>query len=612
MTVTIRRWSSGLLSGLCLVVSAEACDRPPADPPVPPAPPATTIVTGELGRRLDDYLTRAARFGWSGAVLVAKNGQIVLQNGYGLADREAGRVVTPGTVFSIGSLTKQFTAAAILRLEERRRLATSDPLRRFFPAAPADKAGITIHQLLTHTAGFPDALGGDYDPISRDSLVRLAFATPLRFAPGTAYEYSNVGYSVLAAIIELVSKMPYETFLRRELFLPAGLAETGYTIGWSADRFAIGYDDTTRWGTSVERWRGSPPSWHVVGNGELQSTVGDLYRWVAALDSGRVLADSSRRKMFTPWVPEDPTGETRYGYGWVIASSEWGTDLVWHNGGNGVFYAEIRRLKDDKAVVVFLTNSEANYSMLRDLVHVAFGLPAPDIPAPATTGAPAGLAADTGRYRMPSGPEISVRLNRGQLEIATLDPEAAMAFVPLTPPGADTGRRYVIKDPAATTMLERLAAGDDAPLLAFLEPPPEARAPLQERWRSLLGGWTATDGAFRSVRMLGSRVTLREPSRRFEIYGVMRFERGAHIIRIIDREGEGPSFRSVGPIPPGPMPPSRVWLVPKADSGFVAYLPSFGTSIGVRFQPATGRARALTIDTPIRPIRAIAAERSTP
>jgi hypothetical protein len=248
--------------------------------------------------------------------------------------------------------------------------------------------------------------------------------------------------------------------------------------------------------------------------------------------------------------------------------------------------------------------------MLRDLVHVAFGLPAPNIPAAAAGGASVDLAADTGHYRLPGGPEVSVRLNRGQLEIATPDPEAAMAFVPLTSGTADTARRYVIKDPVATRMLERLAAGDDSALLEFLEPPPEVRAQLVERWRALIGEWTAKDGSFRSVRMLGSRVTLTQPSRRFEIFAVIRFDRGAHVIRIIDREGEGPSFRSVGPIPPGPTPPSRVWLVPKADSGFVAYLPSFGTSIAVGFHPAKGRARALTIETPIRPIRAIGVQGS--
>ena len=571
---------------------------------------AETIVQGEVGQRVDDYLKRAARFGFSGAVLVAKDGRIVLQAGYGLADREKGSPVTPNTVFSIGSLTKQFTAAAILSLEEKKQLKTRDPISKFFPGAPADKAEITIHQLLTHSAGLPEALGGDFDRISRDSLVRLAFAAKLLWPPGTQYQYSNVGYSLLAAVIEVVSKRPYESYLREALFDRVGLTETGYNLAWGADRLAVGYQDTTRWGNSLDRWKPDGPWWHVVGNGEIQSTVGDMYRWIAALDSGRVLADSSRQKLITPYMPEDPSGETRYGYGWVVASSEWGKQMVWHNGSNGVFYADVRRFLDDKVVVIFLTNALPNQTLLKDLIHVVFELPAPAIPAQTDSFGQADLAAFAGNYRLPSRVPVEVRVTRGQLEALTPDPEAGMAFVALTPSGADSGKRFVITDAAAKAMLERLAAADQGPLVTYLEPPPAIAGQMTDQWRKLIDQWRAELGLFAGARILGSRISQAEPSRRFEIYAVMRFAKGAHIIRLVEREGEGPSFRSVRPIPPGPTPPTRVWFVGAGKDAFVTFLPSFGSALKVRFERARagGAVTGMTLMAPRRAIRAVKVE----
>ena len=170
---------------------------------------AQTPVHGPKAARIHEYLTRATAFGFSGSVLVARDGEIVLHAGYGKADRDAGVPVTPETVFDIGSITKQFTAAAILALEEEGKLRVEDPISRFFDEVPADKRAITVHLLLTHSSGLRGGFGGDYQRMPRDSLVRLVLDSELLWAPGTRFRYSNEGYSLLGAIVEQLSGRSY-------------------------------------------------------------------------------------------------------------------------------------------------------------------------------------------------------------------------------------------------------------------------------------------------------------------------------------------------------------------------------------------------------------------
>ncbi|MBK9014969.1 MAG: serine hydrolase [Saprospiraceae bacterium] len=183
-----------------------------------------------ISQQLKTALKEAEQNGWAGSVLVAQNGKILVEEGYGMADREAKKPQTAQTVFSIGSITKQFTAAAIMKLESMGKLSTNDKLSQYFPKAPKDKADITLHQLLTHTAGLPSAIGDDYDNVDATAFADLAFSTPLNNPPGKEYEYSNVGYSLLGIIIEQVSGMGYEQFLRETIWLPAGMTQTGYSF----------------------------------------------------------------------------------------------------------------------------------------------------------------------------------------------------------------------------------------------------------------------------------------------------------------------------------------------------------------------------------------------
>jgi len=176
--------------------------------------PAAAQVPAPLGdaetrTRLDEYMAERASAGFSGVVIVARDGKVLLQRGYGYLDAGKTRPVAADSVFTTGSITKQFTAAAILKLEMQGRLKTNEAMARYLPGVPDDKRAITIHQLLTHTAGFPPASGDDLEAIGRDAFERLVLSRPLAQAPGT-YEYSNVGYSLLAALVtELVMTMMF-------------------------------------------------------------------------------------------------------------------------------------------------------------------------------------------------------------------------------------------------------------------------------------------------------------------------------------------------------------------------------------------------------------------
>ncbi len=311
-----------------------------------------------LRERLDRWLTES---GYRGVVLVAKDGEIVLRKGYGLADREAGTPNGPGTVFTIGSITKPFTAAAILKLESQGKLSVDDSIAKHLPNVPEDKTGITIHHLLTHTSGLASDFAGDYDKVGRDEYVRLALASTLQSLPGSKYEYANSGYSLLGAIVERASGRPYETYLREELLLPAGMKETGYRLPrWEDGREAVGYRDGERWGRLRERpWAEDGPYWALRANGGMLSTVDDLYRWHCALEGTSVLPETAKRKIFTPHVPEDPNGDSHYGYGWAITTSPWGTREIGHNGGNTIFSADFRRYPDDRLVVIAMSNDAA-------------------------------------------------------------------------------------------------------------------------------------------------------------------------------------------------------------------------------------------------------------
>lgn len=337
-------------AGMMLLAFAET--PPPAKTPQDARDPKAAQ---DIGSKLDRFLVES---GFRGCVLVAKDGKVVLEKGYGEADHERHLPFKTDTLVSIGSITKQFTAAAILKLEMEGKLKVEDSIAVFFPDAPEDKRAITIHQLLTHTAGLESDFAKDYDAVGRDEYVRRILTSKLRSAPGAEHDYANSGYSLLGAIVEIASKQPYETYLQGHLFEPAGMHETGYKLPkWDKARAPVGYLDGKRWGTMFEKaWAEDGPYWALRANGGIESTLADLWKWSRALDGDGVLSPAAKKKMFTPHVKEGPQADSHYGYGWAIFTTPWGTRLIAHDGGNGIFSADFRRYVDDGIVVITASN----------------------------------------------------------------------------------------------------------------------------------------------------------------------------------------------------------------------------------------------------------------
>jgi CubicO group peptidase (beta-lactamase class C family) len=352
------------------------------------------------------YLKRLEKLGFAGVVLVAKGDTPLFAEGFGLADRERGLRWSPATVSTIGSITKQFTGAAILKLEEEGKLSVSDPVAKYFDGVPADKAGITLHQLLTHSSGLTDPEDlGDWDPIPLADFVRQVLAKPLLFAPGRGYEYSNANFSLLGAIVEKLSGLGYEAFVSERLLLPNGIYETGYLLPqWGEGRMAQGYRDGALWGTVLGRPMISDgPAWPLRANGGIHSTCFDMLRWARALVTGRVLTPESMKKYWAPHVNEG--GDNFYGYGWVIAIASDGTKIITHNGGNGIFFADMAIVPDANLVVFLMTNviaeSRSANSLLEQIGMRFFaGAPYPSIPEVVDLDE-AALKAVAGTYRLP-------------------------------------------------------------------------------------------------------------------------------------------------------------------------------------------------------------------
>ncbi|WP_109509914.1 serine hydrolase domain-containing protein [Nocardioides speluncae] len=339
---------SGLIRAAAVVGSLlmlASCSQEPAEP----AP-----------ERIEAFRPSDVPEGSSGSLVAALDGRVETCTGWGLADRENQTAADCDTVYDVGSNTKQFTAAAVMKLQMQGKLEVTDPIGRHLDGVPPDKRGIRLQQLLTHTAGLVDSVGDDYDPLTRDGLLTAAMDSKLRNRPGGPFHYSNVGYSLLALIIEEASGTSYEEYLAKALFAPAGMRQTGYVIpDWPSSEVALEYDAKGRsHGRPFDHpWAEDGPYWNLHGNGGMLSTARDMFRWHRALEGRRVLDAKAKAELFKPRVLEEPGGDFRYAYGWVVMQSPHGR-VLWHNGGNGWTYSEIVRIPSRRAMVFWVTNQD--------------------------------------------------------------------------------------------------------------------------------------------------------------------------------------------------------------------------------------------------------------
>ena len=373
----------------------------------------------ELGARLDEYLTRLAPFGFSGALLVAKDGEIVINKGYGMAIKAEGIPNTDKTVFSVGSITKQFTAAGIMKLEMQGKLNTQDPISKYLEGVPEDKQAITLHHLLTHTAGVLNYTGRDYDAAERDETVQKILQAPLLFPPGERFEYSNAGYSLLAAILEIVSGQPYEEYLHGQLFKPAGMSFTGYRLPhWDERVVAHWYTGGTDNSTPLEK---PYPYWNLLGNGGILSTTADMHQWILALGSNAVLSAEARKKLFTPFLND-------YAYGWDVLKTERGT-LIKHDGGSDLGNAaEVRWYADQDVIIVIFCNQDGGTVLFLNGVNekietIVFGGDVA-IPPAVVESDPAALRKFEGHYQLPSGGRFNASVENSLLRFTPVGQDA--------------------------------------------------------------------------------------------------------------------------------------------------------------------------------------------
>lgn len=288
------------------------------------------------------------------SVLVLRDGQPLVRRGWGLADLEAGIPAGPHTNYRLASVTKQFTAAAVLLLAEDGRLSLDDPVRRWLPSLPPAADAVTLRHLLSHTSGLVDyedvmPEGQDQQVHDADVLRLLEGQDRTCFPPGTAYRYSNSGYALLALVVERASGLDFATFLHRRIFRPLGMA------GTVAHREGVDVVAHRAWGYSLVdgawvRTDQSPTS-AVLGDGGIYSNLDDLARWDAALYDDRLLRPESLALMFSPATATDEPDVPHYGFGWRLNG-----DSVWHSGETIGFRNVIVRWPRQRLTVVVLTN----------------------------------------------------------------------------------------------------------------------------------------------------------------------------------------------------------------------------------------------------------------
>jgi CubicO group peptidase (beta-lactamase class C family) len=481
-----------------------------------------------IGEAADGYLSRLEAYGFSGAVLIARHRQVLLQKGYGLADRARGLPVTADTAFGIASLDKQFTAAAILRLEMQGKLRIADPIKKYLAAVPADKAGITIHQLLTHTSGLANTYRDDLPDLEFPQYIEAVLRTPLEAAPGKEFIYSNTGYDLLAGIIERVSGMSYERYLAAELFAPAGLLKTGLRLPeWGPGQVAK-YQDSGRPDPAARlKWAKDPVHPFL----SMRTTVTDLYRWHLALSSHKVLSPEATNRLLT-------VEKEGYACGWNIGKTVRGTTVAYHGGSDSAIglVAAFHRYLDEDAAIIVLCNTAVGSLMgeyvVEPLEKILFGGPVTFPPAADPDGA-GSIGAWAGIYQLPSGAEIEVAAAGGRLVATSSAPDATLvlAFPEAGGPGLAWGEDAPIRG-----ALDALDRGDAAPLQGLLWPDVSegyARRRL-EAWRSLRD----KAGAFKGLKVLHRVSHELADMRETHIFVLADFEKGRQVIRLI-RDPEG-------------------------------------------------------------------------
>lgn len=475
--------------------------------------------------RIDAYLKRLEPAGFSGQVLLARGDTLLLRGAYGWADRARGLRLTTETPVGIASASKQLTAAALLKLAEEGRLTLDDPLGRYFPDAPADKAGITLRQVLTHTAGIRGGFTEDFDRHTLEATVERLLSAPLRFEPGAGWRYASDAYNLLAAVIGKVAGEPFEAYMQRALFEPAGMADTRY--GPRSRREAAGEPAVAR---AYVGWadRGSPDvwpvNWRVFGSGDVFTTADDLYAWHRAVGAGSIFSSEAAARYLAPLQPL-PDGEVSYGFGLFHDANHAG-GILEHGGDTELGYnATFIRYPAHDAVLIVVSNAAlpsgfstrhlVGGALERALLGDSLTLPPALEPLPADE-----LALLAGSYPLTGGGTLEL-VSDGALLWAAGTGAAGVELLAAEPLDGAARQRAEARTAA---LIDALMDGDSAAYRTALEPDGvRFLDDYVEEWRELINrrgplhyyeivGTMASDSAaltFVRLHFRGSEATMR-------------------------------------------------------------------------------------------------------
>jgi CubicO group peptidase (beta-lactamase class C family) len=381
----------------------------------------STIARAEFRQRADSlvYVYLAESRAPSAAFAVIRGSDTLAYGAHGLADVEAWRAPTAATIYEIGSNTKQFTSAAIMRLVEQGKVKLDDDLSKYVPQFPLQGRKVSIHQLLNHTSGIHSYTSSPSwqktwgDVLSPDAIVKFVAADTFDFAPGSAYRYNNTGYVLLGMVVEKASGQKYASYLDAQFFKPLGLRSTSYCPSRTTNpAFALGYSKAP---FGAKRAQFMDLS-HPFSAGALCSTVGDFAKWQRALDGGKVVSPASYALMSTADTL-DSGRKINYGFG-LVPGEFTGHKTISHTGGIPGFASAATYVPDDSLSIVVFTNfdAESPQMLVQNLLRVAYGeAPVARKPPPARTEvaslSPADRDAIVGNYtfQLPGGQALPIR-----------------------------------------------------------------------------------------------------------------------------------------------------------------------------------------------------------
>lgn len=320
-----------------------------------------------LAKRIDKIITQFTERGFSGSVILEYNNQILLKKGYGYGHYEQEVPFHEDMVFSIGTLSEQFNAVMVMRCVERGLLSLEDPLSKVLPRKniPEDKKNITIHQLLTHMSGLPDFVNKDtdYERVQRERMLDQILEAKPVYKPGSRFNYSNAGYTLLAIILEEIQHKPYIEMLR-ELIREAGLSNSGITGDrkWSENMVAKGYGFLKKGNNTVLDW--PAPSYNLIGTGEVIANAADLLTWMKAISEGQLITSATYQKMITQHALDRTQRFIEYGYGWKMRDLDNIKLIFFSGGGEYGQLASVRHYPDHNIRMVILSNTFQNVNPL--------------------------------------------------------------------------------------------------------------------------------------------------------------------------------------------------------------------------------------------------------